>query len=170
MNRKSFIAAMIFVAITTAARAQEPNQPTHPTIDATPGMPPPKPSRGSLLDENFFPPELLMQHQKAISLTADQETAVRNEMTKMMARFTELQWKQSAEVEKLAEQVRQDRPDEKQVLEQLDKLLAVENEIKRLHTGLLVRVKNILTPEQQRQLRSLTLPHIPPPAAAPGEG
>ena len=57
--------------------------------------------------------------------------------------------------EALVNVVKQDRPDEKQVLAQLDKVLNVENEIKRLRTGLLVRIKNILTPEQQAQLRGI---------------
>ena len=109
-----------------------------------------------------------MQHQNAIGLTADQRTSIRAEMQKMMAEFTDLQWQQSAETEALETLAKQDRPDEKQVLAQLDKLLNIENQIKRLHTGMLVRIKNLLTSEQQAQLQELARNSGPRPRA-PGE-
>jgi Spy/CpxP family protein refolding chaperone len=97
-------------------------------------------------------------------LTPEQQTALREEMQKMMAQFTNLQWQQSAETEALATLVAKDRPDEKEVLAQLDKLLNIENQIKRLHTGLLIRIKNALTPEQQAQLRRIKNMGNPGPA------
>jgi Spy/CpxP family protein refolding chaperone len=109
----------------------------------------------ALIEQNFFTPEHIMQHQNAIGLSSDQQTAIREAMKKMIAQFTDLEWQESAETEALVNVVKQDRPDEKQVLAQLDKVLNVENEIKRLRTGLLVRIKNILTPEQQAQLRGI---------------
>ncbi len=99
--------------------------------------------------ENFFPGDLVMRNQKAISLTAEQQTAIRTEMQKTMSRFTELKWQQSAEEETMDALVKADHPDEKQVLAQLDKLLSIEDEMKRLHLGTMVRIKNILTTEQQ---------------------
>ena len=44
---------------------------------------------------------------------------------------------------------------EQQALSQLDKILDTEREIKRLHVGLAVRIKNKLTPEQQSKLQAL---------------
>jgi Spy/CpxP family protein refolding chaperone len=109
----------------------------------------------ALIEQNFFTPEHIMQHQNAVGLSDDQRTAIREEMKKMIAQFTDLQWQESAATEAFANLVKQDRLDEKQVLAQLDKVLTIENEIKRLRTGLLVRIKNILTPEQQAQLRGI---------------
>ena len=108
-----------------------------------------------LMAENFFPPELIMQNQKALNLTTDQQTAIRAEMQKTMAKFTDLQWQQSAEGEALEALLKQERVDEKAALAQLDKLLTIEGEVKRLHFGTMVRVKNLLTTEQQAQLREL---------------
>jgi Spy/CpxP family protein refolding chaperone len=96
-----------------------------------------------------------MQHWKEIGLTSDQQTAIRAEMQKMMAQFKDLQRQESAEAQALSALVNQDRTDEKAVLAQLDKLLEVENQIKRLRTGVLIRVKNLLTREQQAELRRL---------------
>lgn len=126
-----------------------------------------------LMAENFFPPELIMQNQKALNLSTDQQTAIRAEMQKTMAKFTDLQWQQSAESEALEALLKQERVDEKAALAQLDKLLAIENDVKRLHFGAMVRMKNILTTEQQAQLRELKKQNRPAAAArdrSPVEG
>jgi len=52
----------------------------------------------------------------------------------------------------MASLVKQPRVDEPQVLAQLEKVLAIEREIKRAQVALLVRIKNNLTPEQQTKL------------------
>jgi Spy/CpxP family protein refolding chaperone len=44
---------------------------------------------------------------------------------------------------------------EQQALAQLDKVLDIERDIKRLHIALAVRLKNRLTPEQQEQLHKM---------------
>jgi Spy/CpxP family protein refolding chaperone len=120
----------------------------------------------SVIEQNFFTPEQIIQHQNAIGLSSDQQTAIREEIKKMIAQFTDLQWQESAETEALENLVKQARPDEKLVLAQLDKVLNVEDAIKRLRTGLLVRIKNILTPEQQGQLRGVKKNQEPQPKVA----
>ena len=129
------------------------------------------PPRGDPLMENFFPPELVMRHQKEIGLTADQQKAIRAEMLKTAPKFMELQWQQSEEEEAMQALVKEGHPDEKAVLAQLDKLMSVENELKRVQLGNLVRIKNILTPEQQAKLTELKKkmePRMMPGGMMPG--
>lgn len=152
----------MFVA-TTTAWAQSP-APTK----ASPGVRQETlesgPTATELMERNFFEPELIMRNQKAIGLTGEQLKSIREEVVKIMPRFTELRWQQSDESEALIALFNQERPDEKQVLAQLEKLLGIENEIKRLRAGLLVRVRNELTPEQQAQLRAIKNKANPGPA------
>ncbi|HEY0728805.1 MAG TPA: hypothetical protein VGD38_12090, partial [Pyrinomonadaceae bacterium] len=56
---------------------------------------------------------------------------------------------------------------EQQALAQLDKVLEIEREVKRLHIGLAVRLKNRLTPEQQEQLHKWRMEHQPPQPRSP---
>jgi Spy/CpxP family protein refolding chaperone len=123
---------------------------------------------GDPISENLAPPELIMQHQKALGLKEEQQLAIRTDMQKTMARFTDLQWQQSAEAEALAALLKQERPDEKQVLDQLDKLMAIENEIKRLHLGAMIRVNLALTAEQREKLRDLRPAPRGPTGMGPG--
>ena len=103
----------------------------------------------------FFPPELVMRHQKTIGLTATQQSAIREEMLRTMPRFTELQWQISAEEEALSATLKSESASEKEILAQFEKLLAVEASVKRLQFENLLKIKNILTNEQQEKLRSL---------------
>jgi Spy/CpxP family protein refolding chaperone len=124
-----------------------------------------------LMAENLFSPDLVMQNQKALNLTESQQAAIRSEMQKTMASFTDLKWQESAAGEALDAVLKQERPDEKQAMALFDKLLATEDAVKRLQFGMLVRVKILLTAQQQAQLRELKEqegPDDPPRERGPG--
>ena len=114
----------------------------------------PPPGRDPLT-ENLFPPDLVMTHQRAIGLDDAQKTFLRAEVLKAQTRFTELQWQLQDAMESLIGLLKQNTADEQQVMAQLDKVLSAEREIKRMQIGLMVRIKNKLTPEQQARLRQL---------------
>ena len=131
----------LFLLLTIVpARAQQPGPP----------QPGPDP-----ISENLFAPEIIMQNQQAIGLTQEQKDSLKSELRKAQTHFTELQWQLQDEVEKLAAQMKQPQIDEAQTLTQLDKVLTVEREIKRAQIGLLIRIKNRLTPEQQSKLTEI---------------
>ena len=110
---------------------------------------------GLPMEDDFFPPEMLMRAQQAIGLTDDQRDAIRKEMQESVGKFTEFQWQQSAENEKLAALSKADSVDEEKTLAQLDALLKVENEMKRLQARTMIRVRNLLTAEQRAKLREM---------------
>jgi len=112
-------------------------------------------SRQDPIAEHVLPPELIMQYQKAIGLTDAQKNAVIGEIKQAQGRILDVQWELQRAVERLVEVLGQDKADEQAVLAQLDKVLAAEREVKRVQLGLAVRLKNVLSPEQQRNLREL---------------
>lgn len=105
--------------------------------------------------EQVFPPELILQHQKAIGFTDAQRTALVAEVKRAQGTLLDNQVELQRRVERLIELMTADRPDEAQVLAQLDLVLASEREVKRQHLSLAMRLKNLLTPEQLRMLRAL---------------
>lgn len=113
--------------------------------------------------ENVFPPELVLQHQDAIALTDSQREAIRNEIKSTQGRFLDLQWSLQGEVSKLATLLKPARVDEPKAVTQLGKVLDAEREVKRAQITLLVRIKNILTPEQQTKLAESRHPLPNPP-------
>ena len=71
------------------------------------------------------------------------------------AKFVEAQFKLSAEGEKFGKILQAATIDEGQALEQVDRILALEREVKRAQVGLMVRIKNTLTAAQQAKLMQL---------------
>lgn len=115
----------------------------------------PRPPGPDPIGEQIFPPELILQHQRAIGLSEAQRATLVGEVKKAQGTVFDRQVELQRNVERLIELLKPDRIDEQQALAQLDLVLGAEREVKRQHIGLAVRLKNLLTPEQIRQLRSL---------------
>ena len=163
---KTMFAAVFAIAFlfATIATAQQPGQPMHPP--AGPGadnLPPnhPHPPGPDPLAHLMFPPDMILNHARELNLTDEQKTFMRSEIQKATVSFQDLQWKLQDQVEQLHETMKSTSVNEQQALAQLDKVLDIEREIKRLHIGLAVRLKNRLTPEQQEQLHNMRMDHPP---------
>jgi Spy/CpxP family protein refolding chaperone len=123
-----------------------------------PHIPPHGPSPGQQHDpfgQFLFPPELVMKHQGEIGLQDAQRSALQTAIQQAQSKFVDVQWKLSAEGEKLGRLLQNATANEAQVLEQVDRILELEREVKRTQIGLLVRIKNTLTPAQQAKLMEL---------------
>lgn len=107
------------------------------------------------LAENLFAPELILQNQQAINLTADQKTFIRGEIQKAQAKFTDLQFQLQDEMEGLVTLIKQPHTDEDQALAQLEKILKIEREVKRAQISLMIRLKNELTADQRAKLQDI---------------
>ena len=103
----------------------------------------------------FFPPELVFLARDQIGLTQQQQEAFQDRLGKTQARSEELRVKLERETAALAALAKQERVDEAALGTQLDKVLDAERELKHLQVGLLVAIKNLLTPEQQAKLRDI---------------
>ena len=144
--------------------------------DAPPGpgaRPPLNAPRADPFMESFFPPELIMHHQRAIGLNDDQRKRLIDIVQQAQPQFTAAQWQLEAEQGSLSALMRAERADEKQILAQLDKVLKLESDMKRGQLTMLVRLKNELTTEQQMKLReTMPRPRMPggnPNALPPGQ-
>jgi Spy/CpxP family protein refolding chaperone len=103
----------------------------------------------------LFPPERVMAHGLEIGLEDAQRTAIRNEVQKVQGKFLDGQFELQGESEKLIRLLQEKTVDETKVLAQVDRILALEKEIKKTQVSLLVRITNILTPSQRAKLTEL---------------
>lgn len=133
-----------------------PNHPLHPP------MPDP-------LADVIFPPDMIMGHARQLNLTDEQKAYLRGEIQKTTTSFHELQWKLQDQMELLHDIMKSASVSEEQALGQLNKVLDIEREIKRLHFGMAVRLKNRLTPEQQDQLHKMRMGQHMGVPGAPGK-
>jgi len=107
------------------------------------------------LGKLFLPPDLVMSHQQAINLSDLQRLAIQTNMAETQRKLLDQQFKLQSEVEKLQSLLKTAKPDAGKVLEEMDKVLGTERDIKRAQVSLMIHLKNTLTPQQQSQLEEL---------------
>ena len=103
----------------------------------------------------LFSPELIMQHRRAIDLTDEQRDAISRMIQDLQSRVVRFQWDLLDEIQQLTETMEATRVDLDRALDQLDEVLNTEKEIKQAHLDMLVRIKNLLSAEQQAVLERL---------------
>jgi Spy/CpxP family protein refolding chaperone len=144
MNR---LATTLVLALTTSLATVAPvmaqQQPEAPTVQADP------------LFDALFPPELIMQHRRAIGLSDQQRDAISGMIQDLQGRVVRLQWELLDEMQRLTELMAAPRIDLDRALDQMDNVLEREKQIKQAHLEMLARIKNLLTPEQQATLERL---------------
>jgi Spy/CpxP family protein refolding chaperone len=156
---------LVSVALVSAQQPQPPQTPEAP-MSPRPAHAPHPPM--DPLGEAMFPPDMIMQHTRELGLTDEQKTFMRSEIQRTTTRFNELQWQLQDAMEALHEIMKSNSVNEQQALTQLDKVLDAERDIKRLHIGMGIRIKNQLTPDQQMKLHSMRW--APHPPGGPGRG
>jgi Spy/CpxP family protein refolding chaperone len=112
----------------------------------------------------LYAPELIMQHRRAIRLTDEQRDAISRMIGELQGRVVALQWELLDHVQRLKEVTSGSRVDLDRSLDQLGRVLDTERRIKEAHLEMLVRIKNLLSPEQQATLDGLR----DEPGAPPG--
>jgi Spy/CpxP family protein refolding chaperone len=103
----------------------------------------------------LIPPELVMTQSEQIGLTDKQRTTIKSEIQKMQTKFIDAQWDLQEQTGKMMQLLQQSPVDETKVLEQADRIMALEREIKRAHLALLIRIRNALTAEQIAKLEAI---------------
>jgi Spy/CpxP family protein refolding chaperone len=132
MKTRFLVACALLLFCAALSRAQQPDQ--------------------DVIGQNFFAPDLVIQHQEAIGLNDEQKIYLKTEIRQAQVKFTEWQWKLQDEMEKLSSLVKQPHVEEQDAIAQLEKILSIERDIKRAQITLLVHIKNRLTPAQQSRL------------------
>jgi len=114
-----------------------------------------EPPGADQVSKNLFPPELIIQHREDIGLDEAQSKSLKDSVQQAQAKFLDLQWDMQAETGKFVHLLHAPRIDEAAALAQADKVLAIETAVKKAQLSLLIRIKNLLTPEQQQKLEQL---------------
>ena len=102
-----------------------------------------------------FTPEEIMQHRRAIELNDEQRDAITRLIEELQGKMVGLQWRLLDETESVKEALENPRVDLDRVMDRFGDALETEMELKRTHLELLIRIKNILTRQQQGALLDL---------------
>jgi TonB-dependent SusC/RagA subfamily outer membrane receptor len=114
------------------------------------------PDGANAVGKSLYAPEFVIAHQEAIGLSDQQRTAIQNAVATIQSKaVVDAQFKLGAATERLNVLLSMPSVDEAAVLQRIDEMLTLEREVKRAQMTLLVRVKNQLTAQQQKQLDKL---------------
>lgn len=105
--------------------------------------------------KHFFAPELVLQHASAIGLERTQRTEIMKDIARVTGSTTEHQLTMLEHFGAIEEQSAADSIDEKALLASIHEVLIAEMRVKEAHMGLLIRIRNLLTPEQREKLRKI---------------
>jgi Spy/CpxP family protein refolding chaperone len=122
---------------------------------------------GHPMEHNLFPPELVLRNQVALGLSTEQVDAIKKQVGDTHARVLDAQVDLHRVTEQLDTALEPPKVDEGAVLALASQAMDLEKKIKTAHLALMIRVKNVLTADQQEKARSLA-PHrgdgTPPPS------
>lgn len=113
------------------------------------------PSVDDPIARTLFEPDLIMRHRRAINLTDEQRDAISRLIRDLQGQVVSLQWDLKEQTEALASELNRPRVDLDRAQDQMRRVLNTERRIKEAHLTLLVRIKNVLKPEQQETLKKL---------------
>ena len=107
----------------------------------------------ALIAPYVYSPQTIRQMQGRLNLSEEQEAAIRQLTLDFQAQSSEIEWDLERRMQALVPSIRGERADVESALAVFDDVLAMEASIKRSHFRLLIELKNLLNPQQQRVLR-----------------
>jgi Spy/CpxP family protein refolding chaperone len=118
------------------------------------GQTPPQP-QDDPIGQQLFPPDMLMAQSQKLHLDDKQRTLIKTEVLRAQSKFLDLQWEAKEAGDAMAQMLQQTPIDEAGVLQQADKVMGYEREIKKIHLSMLIRIKNSLTKDQIADLMQM---------------
>ena len=114
------------------------------------------------LGVRLYAPPMLIHRASEIGLTPDQITRIRQEMVATHSKSIDLRARIEHAKLETARLLAADKVDEKAVNAQIDEAAKSEAELHKLHLGMMLRTRALLTPEQRQKLDA------PKPKGEPG--
>lgn len=160
MKRLVTLALVLLVA--TAALAGSGGGPMGKPRMGGPGMDGP-------MDRNLFPPELVLMNQLALGLSLEQVEAIKRLIGDTQGRLLDVKVDLHRATEQLRATLQNTKVDEAAALGVASQAMDLEKRVKTAHLTLMIRVKNVLTEEQQDKARALKPERRMPPPQPPDE-
>lgn len=112
--------------------------------------------KGDVFKGKLFPPNVILEHQNELALSKDQFTAIRAEVVEVQANIAEHEWDVREAYQRIMAGLDATPVNEQRVLRDVEAALLAENEVKKKHVAMLIRLKNLLTERQVEYLESVS--------------
>ncbi|MBI2841099.1 MAG: hypothetical protein HYX75_22495 [Acidobacteria bacterium] len=115
------------------------------------------------VEKYLFSPDMIMVHQGEIGISDEQREEIIAGVQEAQTTIMRLQWEMHGAMGQLEQDLKNTHVDEAKIRSTSEKITKIEGEIKLTHLTMLIRIKNRLSEQQQRQLSDLRLALLPPP-------
>ena len=106
-------------------------------------------------DRVFFSPQLIMRNQQEINLTDAQRETIQKLTAELHSNHSTMRWDLQNELQTLKDMIDSNEVDITEANAQLEKVLAMENDMKRSAFEVMMKIKNELSEEQIDKLSEL---------------
>ncbi len=110
-----------------------------------------------LFQKNLYSADRVMELRNELDLSEAQATKIKKIHSENAGKFSTMKWDLDDETKKLKALLDQSKIDEVAVQKQMDKVLALENSLKKQQLSTMVSIKNELNTEQQEILKKQSL-------------
>jgi Spy/CpxP family protein refolding chaperone len=114
----------------------------------------PQPSRDPLQDI-FIPPELVLQHRVDLGLTDQQKQAILSRLDKLRPELEKGQQALQQKVQSMQQLLQDAKLEHPKLVEQFQTILEQENQMKQLQFGMMLLIRETLSPEQRAKAHKL---------------
>jgi hypothetical protein len=111
--------------------------------------------RDDVFKGKLFPPNIILENQAELGLSKDQFTAIRAAVVNVQSNIAEHEWDMREAYLLLLAELDKSPIDEARVVEHASKAMLAENEVKKKQVVMLIRLKNLLNPDQIAYLESV---------------
>lgn len=112
-------------------------------------------SAQNAFQQELFSTDLVMKYRNDIELSDAQADKVKKVHSGQIEAFNNAKWDLDGALSKLNKQLAETKINEAGAMAQMNKVLKLEESLKRMRLSLMVKVKNMLTAKQQSQLKDL---------------
>lgn len=109
---------------------------------------------GDMFQSNLYSADRVMEMRDKLDLTDAQASKIKKIHAENAGQFATLKWDLDEETKKMNTMLEANNPDAAAVQKQMDKVLSIENDLKKKRLSTLVAIKNELTDEQIDMLKS----------------
>lgn len=103
----------------------------------------------------LFAPNVILDSRDELGLTREQFTAIRTAVVAAQGEIAEFEWDLREAYQQVLADLDESPVDADKVLENVEKALLAENQVKKRQVALLIELRNLLTDEQMSLLQSL---------------
>lgn len=108
-----------------------------------------------IFKQELFATDLIMKYRTDIGLSDAQTATIKKAYSAQIGDFNSLKWDLDAAQNDLGKLLAAAKVDRSAALAQMNKVTSLEEKLKQIRLGMLVDIKNVLSQEQQQQLKKL---------------